>query len=143
MTYTISEAAQRIHVTASALRYYDKEGLLPFVDRSEGGIRRFKDSDFEWLAIIECLKATQMPLRDIKVFVDWCMQGDATLQQRFDMFAERKAAVEQQMAQLQRTLDIVKYKYWYYKKALEAGTAAVHSAKPGYVPPVYDPQEIE
>lgn len=143
MTYTIGEVAERLQVTASTLRYYDKEGLLPFVERSEGGIRQFKDADFEWLTIIECLKATKMPLKDIRVFVDWCMQGDETIQQRFEMFAERKAAVERQMAELKKTLDIVNYKYWYYKTAVEAGTAEVHRARPGYTPPVYDPQEVE
>ena len=50
-----------LHVAPSTLRYYDKEGLLPFVERSSGGIRLFKDSDFEWLSIIECMKQTGIP----------------------------------------------------------------------------------
>ena len=49
MNYTIGEMAKKIGVAPSALRYYDKEGLLPFVERSEGGIRMFKDSDIEQL----------------------------------------------------------------------------------------------
>lgn len=56
MLYTVSEMAKRLNIAPSTLRYYDKEGLLPFVERSNGGIRMFKDSDFEWLSIIECLK---------------------------------------------------------------------------------------
>lgn len=56
MLYTVGEMAKRLGVAASTLRYYDKEGLLPFVERSSGGIRMFKDADFEWLQIIECLK---------------------------------------------------------------------------------------
>ena len=47
MAYTVGEMAKRLGVPASTLRYYDKEGLLPFVERSSGGIRLFKDSDFE------------------------------------------------------------------------------------------------
>ena len=61
MYYSIGEAAQRMHLSAPTLRYYDKEGLLPFVDRSAGGARMFKESDFEWLRLIECLK---MCIRD-------------------------------------------------------------------------------
>ena len=53
MYYTIGEAAQRMHLSAPTLRYYDKEGLLPFVDRSAGGARMFKESDFEWLRLID------------------------------------------------------------------------------------------
>ena len=58
MYYTIGEAAKRMNLSPSALRYYDKEGLLPFVERSSGGIRMFQDEDFDWLEIIECLKKT-------------------------------------------------------------------------------------
>ena len=53
MYYTIGEAAKRMNLSTSALRYYDKEGLLPFVERTSGGIRMFQDEDFDWLEIIE------------------------------------------------------------------------------------------
>ena len=52
MLYTVGEMAKKIGVAPSTLRYYDKEGLLPFVERSGGGIRMFKESDMEWLSII-------------------------------------------------------------------------------------------
>lgn len=52
MIYTVGEMAQKLGVPASALRYYDKEGLLPFVERSSGGIRMFRKTDFEWLQVI-------------------------------------------------------------------------------------------
>lgn len=124
MPYTIGEAAARMHLSAPTLRYYDKEGLLPFVDRSESGIRVFKESDFEWLRLIECLKATGMPIRDIKQFIDWCLEGDATLPQRRDMFYERRRAVLKQMETLQATLDVIDYKCWYYDAAAKAGSTA-------------------
>ena len=68
MVYTVGEMAKRLGVAPSTLRYYDKEGLLPFVERSSGGIRVFKDSDYEWLNVIGCLKKTGMPLKYIKSF---------------------------------------------------------------------------
>ena len=67
--------AKILHVAPSTLRYYDKEGLLPFVERSSGGIRLFKDSDFEWLSMIECMKQTGMPINEIKdntAQMSWC-----------------------------------------------------------------------
>ncbi len=54
MIYTVGEMAQKLGVPASTLRYYDKEGLLPFVERSSGGIRMFRETDFEWLQVIRC-----------------------------------------------------------------------------------------
>ncbi len=56
MLYTVGEMAKILGVPASTLRYYDKEGLLPFVERSNGGIRMFTEKDYEWLKVIECLK---------------------------------------------------------------------------------------
>lgn len=126
MSYTIGQIAKRMNITSSTLRYYDKEGLLPSIDRTEGGIRRFKEEDFEWLSIIECLKNTGMSIKDIKIFIDWCMDGDSTLQQRYDMFLERKRETEKQIKILQDSLDKINYKCWYYKTALDAGTTKIH-----------------
>lgn len=135
MLYTISEAAKKLGLTAPTLRFYDKEGLLPFVDRSTSGIRRFKDTDLEWLRLIECLKATGMPIKDIKTFIDWYMEGDSTLQQRCNMFHERKKIVEAQIEELQKTLDTITYKCWFYDTAVAVGTADVHNnMKPEEIP---------
>ncbi|PNV60390.1 MerR family transcriptional regulator [Clostridium sp. chh4-2] len=130
MTYTIGDIAQKIGLTPSTLRYYDKEGLLPFVDRTESGIRRFKDSDMEWLSIIECLKNTGMSIKEIKAFIDWCMEGDSSLSQRYELFLERKRETEKQIKMLQNSLDLINYKCWYYKTALDAGTEQIHKALP-------------
>ena len=130
MTYSIGDIARKIGLTPSTLRYYDKEGLLPFVDRTETGIRRFKDSDMEWFSIIECLKNTGMSIKEIKTFIDWCMEGDASLDKRYQMFLERKKETEKQIKLLQNSLDIINYKCWYYKTALDAGTEKVHQTIP-------------
>lgn len=126
MLYTVGEMAKKMNVAPSTLRYYDKEGLLPFVERSGGGIRMFKDSDFEWLHIIECLKKTGMSIKDIKTFIDWCIEGDSTIEQRLQLIDRQRDAVLAQMAQMQETLDTLNYKHWYYEVAKEAGTCAVH-----------------
>ncbi|AWK51048.1 MerR family transcriptional regulator [Clostridium beijerinckii] len=125
MYYTISDISKKINISPYTLRFYAKEGLLPFVERSESGIRMFKDEDFEWLFMIDCLKKTGMSLRDIKTFIEWVMQGDETIDQRLNMFQEQQKEVEAQISQLQETLDVLKYKCWYYKTAKSAGTTSV------------------
>ena len=110
----------------STLRYYDKEGLLPFVERSTGGARVFKDTDLEWLVLIECLKKTGMPIREIREFVTWYQEGDATIPQRLELIRAQRQAVQEQMEQLQQTLETLEYKQWYYETALAAGTCAIH-----------------
>lgn len=125
MYYTISDISKKVNISPYTLRFYAKEGLLPFVERSESGIRMFKDKDFEWLFMIDCLKKTGMSLKDIKTFVEWGMQGDETIDQRLNMFQKQQKAVETQIAQLKDTLDVLKYKCWYYETAQAAGTTAV------------------
>lgn len=125
MLYTIGEMAKMLGVPPSTLRYYDKEGLLPFVERSASGIRMFKEADYEWLQIIQCLKKTNMPLKDIKNFVYMAMEGDSTIDERLKLFKNQKVLVENQISELQNTLAVINFKCWYYEKAKEAGTTAV------------------
>ncbi|WP_145132940.1 MerR family transcriptional regulator [Paenibacillus sp. Y412MC10] len=125
-TFSISEAAKQLNLTIYTLRYYDKEGLLPFVERTASGTRLFKESDIEALKVIECLKTTGMPIKEIKNFINWCSEGDKTLKQRYDMFLERKAVVEAQMEELKKTMEVIEHKCFYYKTALDAGTEDVH-----------------
>lgn len=125
MVYTVGEMAKLLGVPASTLRYYDKEGLLPFVERSPGGMRMFQEKDYEWLQIIECLKKTGMPLKDIRTYIDMAMRGDETIEQRLKMIEKQRQAVRAQMAELQKTLDTLDFKCWYYETAKQAGTTAV------------------
>ncbi|WP_035051083.1 MerR family transcriptional regulator [Carnobacterium pleistocenium] len=125
-TYSISEVAKKLNLTAYTLRYYDKEGLMPFVKRTPSGTRLFKDSDVDALKIIECLKSTSMPIKEIKHFIDWCSIGDSTLQERYDMFLERKTIVAAQIKELEQAMTLIEHKCDYYKSALEAGTEAIH-----------------
>ncbi len=125
MTYTIGEMAKLLDVAPSALRYYDKEGLLPFMERTESGIRIFKDSDYEILKIIHCLKSTGMQIKDIKEFINLVLQGDESIDARLELFRKRKFELEKQMADLQETMDTVNYKCWYYETAKKAGTTSV------------------
>ena len=142
MLYTIGEAASKVGIPASALRYYDKEGLLPHVKRSSGGVRVFGEEDFEWIRFIERLKASGMPIKEIKRYVDLQQQGDATIAERRELVYARKAAVEEQMAKLQQSLDFLTYKCWYYDRALECGTTQVpHDMSLDEMPP--DIREIK
>ena len=124
MAYSIGEAANIVGVARSTLRYYDREGMLPGMERSDGGIRIFSDREVDTLKVIECLKATGMPIKDIKNFLNWCQEGDASLEKRRNMFYERLVEVTKQMEELQKTMNNIKYKCWYYDTALAAGTEA-------------------
>lgn len=130
MVYTVSEMAKLLNVAPSTLRFYDREGLLPFVERSSGGTRIFTETDYRWLKIISCLKSAGMPLKDIRRYIEMAMQGDATIDQRLQMFHDQRQRLLDQMAELQQTLDVVDYKCWYYETAQAAGSEEVPKNTP-------------
>ena len=104
MVYTVGEMAKRLDIPPSTLRYYDKEGLLPFVERSSGGIRMFRDSDVEWLQIIHCMKKAGMSIRDIREYIQLALQGNDTIDARLAMFRRQREAILAQMEELRQTL---------------------------------------
>ena len=69
MFYTVGEMAKILGVPASTLRYYDQEGLLPFVERSKGGVRMFTEADYSTLMVIGCLKKSGLSIKEIKAFI--------------------------------------------------------------------------
>ena len=131
MVYTVGEMAKILGVPASTLRYYDKEGLLPFVERSSGGIRVFKDQDYEWLKIIECMK-------DIKTYIELALVGDETIHERLELFRQQKQLLQEKIVSMQQTLEVLEYKCWYYETAENAGTVnALQSIPMENVPQKY------
>lgn len=126
MSYTIKEVSKMMNLPASTIRYYDKEGLLPFLEKKPSGYRVFKDSDITMLKIIECFKSTGMSIVEMKQFIDMVKRGDESLQERYDLFLERKNILQQQMDALQKQMDVVDHKLWYYETAIEAGTESIH-----------------
>ena len=105
MGYSIGQVAKKTGLSTHTLRYYEKEGLLPFVRKNGSGLRVFADSDIGWLEMIECLKGVGMPLKGIKQYIDWYREGDTTLPERLEMFKRQKQNLEQQMAMLNKHID--------------------------------------
>ena len=130
MSYTIGEMAEKVGIPVTTLRYYDDQGLFPFLERTEGSIRVFKDEDFRWVKIVRSLKRTGMSLSDIREFMNMSMEGDKTIAQRLEMYRHQREVVLEQMADLQEMLDILDYKCWFYETANQAGTTAVPKAYP-------------
>ena len=85
------------------------------------GIRKFSETEIEALRVIECLKKAGMEIQDIRHFMDWCSEGSSTYPQRKAMFEERKAHMEAEIVRMNRTLDMLKFKCWYYEQAIRDG----------------------
>ena len=130
MGYTVKDAAERTGLSANALRYYEKEGLLPHIARSKSGIRHYSDEDLEWLSLICCLKNTGMSIQQIRDFVDLSLRGPETLKARCDMLEAHKRGVEAHIAQTNQHLDKVTHKIAYYTRKYMEYTAGEAQKKP-------------
>lgn len=118
--YTIGQISEMFQLPISTLRYYDKEGLFPDLERSSG-IRRFSEKEIEALRVIECLKKSGLEIKDIKLFMEWCSEGSATYQRRKELFERQKEIVQKEIAKLEKVLDMLQFKCWYYDQAVKDG----------------------
>ena len=118
--YTIGQVSEMSGLPISTLRYYDKQGLFPEMERVSG-IRKFSDREMEALRVIECLKKSGLEIKDIKQFMQWCVEGASTYPQRKELFEEQKKTVEAEIAHMNRVLDMRKFKCWYYEQAMQDG----------------------
>lgn len=118
--YTIGQVSKMFNLPISTLRYYDKEGLFPDMNR-ESGIRKFSDKELEALRVIECLKKSGLEIKDIKQFMEWCVKGSETYSQRRELFLKQKEIVEAEIQRMNKALDMINFKYWYYEQAIKDG----------------------
>ena len=118
--YTIGQVSKMFDLPVSTLRYYDKEGLFPNMER-QSGIRKFSDTEIETLHIIDCLKKSGMEIKEIRQFMQWCSEGPSTYQNRKELFEARPKALEEEMKELEKHLAMIKFKCWYYEKAMTDG----------------------
>ena len=140
--YSIGQVAEMFSLPASTLRYYDKQGLFPRMERVSG-IRKFSDREIETLRVIECLKKAGMEIKDIKQFMDWCAEGPSTYPQRKALFEERKAHMQKEIRHMNKMLDMLKFKCWYYEQAIKDGneerlTAMIPDHLPEEIKPIYE-----
>ncbi len=119
--YTIGQVSQMFGLPISTLRYYDNQGLFPFLKR-KGGVRQFSDREIEALRVIECLKKSGLEIKDIRRFMDWCAQGTSTYSNRYKLIQEQKKRTEKEIGQLKKALAMLNFKCWYYEQALKDGS---------------------
>lgn len=132
--YSIGQVSDMFNLPISTLRYYDKEGLFPYLERTSG-IRKFTTTEIETIRVIECLKKSGLEIKEIRQFIQWCSEGSSTYQKRLEMFQKRCAYIEAEMARMQRVSDMLKFKCWYYETAIADGNEdRLRTMKPDDMP---------
>lgn len=127
MGYAIRKASELTGLSVPTLRYYDKEGLLPDLQRTPSGYRVFSERDLEAIELLECFKQSGLTIREIKYFMGLVKQGDATLEERLAIFQAHVARLQEKLAAARAALDHSLSTLEFYELAVETGSAAAAS----------------
>ncbi|MBT2737302.1 MerR family transcriptional regulator [Bacillus sp. ISL-7] len=101
---SISEASAKFNIPESTLRFYEKKGLLPLIERDEAGRRLFSEDQIKLLETVICLKNTHMTITGIKQYIDWVVEGDTTIELRLEMMKNHKQAVLDEISLMTESL---------------------------------------
>lgn len=121
--YTIDQAAEKMGISKHALRYYEREGLLPPIEKAANGHRRYTDDDLGWVKFLQLLRGTGMPIREMKSFVALTWAGDHTIAQRVEVLERYRLALRERMEADVEHLKFLNYKIDYYSSVLALETA--------------------
>ncbi|WP_326583117.1 MerR family transcriptional regulator [Streptomyces sp. NBC_00481] len=118
--YTISEVVDLTGLTAHTLRWYERIGLMPHIDRSHTGQRRYRNRDLDWLDLVGKLRLTGMPVADMVRYAELVREGDHTYSERFELLKTTRQDVLSRIAELQDTLNVLDRKINFYADAGQA-----------------------
>ncbi|MGD6745697.1 MerR family transcriptional regulator [Streptomyces sp. BH106] len=118
--YTISEVVALTGLTAHTLRWYERIGLMPDVDRSHTGQRRYSNRDLDWLSLVGKLRLTGMPVADMVRYAELVRRGEETFDERRELLEATRRDVLNRVAELQDTLAVLDYKIDFYAGARPA-----------------------
>ena len=120
MSYTIAEVADQTGLTAHTLRYYERDGLmLNGVERSSSGHRRYTDRDVAWIGMLTCLRATGMPIREVKRYTSLVRDGDGNEVERLALLVAHRRRVEAELAEVTGHLRAIDHKIGIYEGIVE------------------------
>lgn len=119
--YTIKEVARRVNESEHTIRYYAKLGLFPFLKRDKNNTRLCCEENLEGVKIVLCLRDTNMPLHEIKQYMDLCIEGDSTIELRLQMIQEQRIKALKQLQEFQAKIEHLEWKEAFYKNTLKEG----------------------
>jgi DNA-binding transcriptional MerR regulator len=114
----IAEVSQHYGISSDTLRYYERVGLIPPVNRSENGIRDYNELDLRRVEFIKCMRSAGLPIEVLIDYVALVQQGDGTIEARKEILKEQRALLIARMKEMQKTLDILDHKIEVYENAV-------------------------
>lgn len=101
---TITEVSRRFELTQDTLRYYERIGLIPHVQRNKSGVRDYQEEDCNWVEFIKCMRAAGLPIEALIEYVNLFQKGDDTLEARKELLKEQRNLLVARVEEMQDTL---------------------------------------
>ncbi len=114
----IAEVSERYGLSPDTLRFYERVGLIPPVNRNENGIRDYNEIDLKRVEFIKCMRSAGLPIEVLIEYVGLFQQGDQTIEARKEILKEQREILAARMAEMQKTLDLLDYKIDMYENAV-------------------------
>lgn len=124
----IAEVSKQYGLTADTLRYYERVGLLPPVNRNGSGLRDYNELDIRRVEFVKCMRAAGLPVDVLIEYVGLVQMGDATIEARRDILIEQRALLAARMAEMQKTLDLLDHKIRAYEDNVLKAERRIHPA---------------
>jgi len=115
---TIKEVSEKYGVPHDTLRYYERIGLLPHVNRNKSGIRDYTEEDCKWVEFIKCMRGAGLPIEVLIEYVGLFQQGDETIEARKELFMEQRRLLLTRMEDMRKTLERLDYKIAVYEQTI-------------------------
>lgn len=128
MVMTIAEVCEKYGISADTLRYYERIGLLPRVNRNKSGIRDFSDEDCRWVEFIKCMRSAGLPIEVLIEYVSLFQQGDSTADARKELLIEQRDQLTEKMNEMKKTLDRLNDKISRYEQAVMAAEKSLRGS---------------
>lgn len=113
---TIAEVSEKFNVSQDTLRYYERIGLIPRVNRNKSGIRDYTEEDCKWVEFIICMRNAGLPIEVLIEYIELFQQGDATIEARKELLTEQRKQLIARMEDMQKTLERLNYKIAVYEQ---------------------------
>jgi MerR family transcriptional regulator, aldehyde-responsive regulator len=115
---TITEVSKKYDLTQDTLRYYERIGLIPGVNRKKSGVRDYNDEDCRWIEFIKCMRAAGLPIEVLIEYVALFQQGDSTAEARKELLIDQRNQLIARIDDMQKTLERLNFKIERYEQAV-------------------------
>ncbi|WP_312648269.1 MerR family transcriptional regulator [Aminipila sp.] len=118
---TIAEVSKKYDISQDTLRYYERIGLIPVVNRTANGNRDYTEESCKWIELAKCMRSAGVPIEALIEYCALTQQGDSTIKARKELLLEERRKLSEKMEDMQQTLDRLNYKIGRYEKAEVTG----------------------